>query len=310
MRKSNWTPSIVPNGDDQNVYLVVDDFRRSGRAWREADVEATDLETVILDMLEGQYKNPVRVVVFNTSEKMVTGRVDRCRLRIATALRSAAARRSVLPAGFCRPLRRPVPRRPAAPADASGLIMAGPRPKPPSIGAKAPFPGFIEPALASSIEKVPTGDRWIHEAKFDGYRVQVHLANAAVKIFTRRGNDWTSRFKKIADDAWHISAGSAIIDGEVIVPSENSVSDFSVLQSELRGRSNKLVLYAFDLLYLNGFDLRKAPLFERKALLRKLIDKTDIVFGENFETDGAATLKHAVQDGARGRGLQGQRQPL
>jgi hypothetical protein len=69
MRRSSWTPSIVPNEDDQNVYLVADDFGRSGRAWREADVENTDLETVILDMLEGQYKNPVRVVAFNTSEK-------------------------------------------------------------------------------------------------------------------------------------------------------------------------------------------------------------------------------------------------
>jgi ATP-dependent DNA ligase len=98
--------------------------------------------------------------------------------------------------------------------------------------------------------------------------VQVHLANAAVKIFTRRGNDWTNRFKKIADDAWHINAASAVIDGEVIVPSDDGVSDFWVLQNELRGKSNKLVLYAFDLLYLNGFDVRKAPLFERKALLR------------------------------------------
>ena len=68
MRRSDWTPSIVPNNDDQNVYLV-DDFGRSGRAWREADVEDTDLETVILDMLEGQYKNPVRVVAFNIVEK-------------------------------------------------------------------------------------------------------------------------------------------------------------------------------------------------------------------------------------------------
>jgi hypothetical protein len=69
MSKSNWTPSIVPNDDDQDVYLVVDDFGLHGRAWREADVEATELETVILDMLEGQYKNPVRVVAFNTAEK-------------------------------------------------------------------------------------------------------------------------------------------------------------------------------------------------------------------------------------------------
>nr|WP_283812183.1 hypothetical protein [Bradyrhizobium huanghuaihaiense] len=66
---------------------------------------------------------------------------------------------------------------------------------------KAPFPGFVEPALASPIERVPSGARWIHEIKFDGYRVQVHLANKAVKIFTRRGHDWTNRFKKVADDA-------------------------------------------------------------------------------------------------------------
>jgi hypothetical protein len=70
MRKSSWTPSIVPKGDDQNVYLVVDDFGRNGRVYREADVETTDLETVILDLLEGQYKNPFRVVAFNTAEEL------------------------------------------------------------------------------------------------------------------------------------------------------------------------------------------------------------------------------------------------
>jgi bifunctional non-homologous end joining protein LigD len=75
------------------------------------------------------------------------------------------------------------------------------RKKPAATGIKAPYPGFIEPALATSIEKVPSGERWIHEIKFDGYRVQVHLANNGFKVFTRRGNDWTHRFKKIADDA-------------------------------------------------------------------------------------------------------------
>src|SRR3984957_17597000 len=178
--------------------------------------------------------------------------------------------------------------------------MAFQRKKPAAIGIKAPYPGFIEPALATSIDKVPSGERWLHEIKFDGYRVQVHLANNGVKVFTRRGNDWTKRFKKIADDAWHIGAGSAIIDGEVIVPSENGVSDFSLLQNELRGKSNKLVLYAFDLLYLNGFDLRKAPLFECKALLRKMVAKTDILFSESFEIDGAAMFKHASKMGLEG----------
>ena len=69
MRRSGWTPSIVPDGDDQNVYLVMDDFGRRGRAFRETGVERADLEAVIMDMLEGQYQNPVRVVGFNTAEK-------------------------------------------------------------------------------------------------------------------------------------------------------------------------------------------------------------------------------------------------
>jgi hypothetical protein len=68
MRRSGWTPSIVPNGTDQTVYLVVDDFGRRGRAYRETDIETADLETVILDLLEGQYNNPIRVVAFNTFE--------------------------------------------------------------------------------------------------------------------------------------------------------------------------------------------------------------------------------------------------
>jgi len=130
--------------------------------------------------------------------------------------------------------------------------MAFLRKKPAAIGIKAPFPGFIEPALATSIEKVPSGARWLHEVKFDGYRVQVHLANEAVKVYTRRGNDWTKRFRKIVDDAWRIAAGSAIIDGEVVLPGANGTTDFSVLQNELKGKSTKIVLVAFDLLYLNG----------------------------------------------------------
>jgi hypothetical protein len=69
MRRSAWTPSIVSNGDDPSVYIVVDDFGRSGQAYRETDVEQSDLEAVIMDMLEGQYQNPVRVVGFNTAEK-------------------------------------------------------------------------------------------------------------------------------------------------------------------------------------------------------------------------------------------------
>ena len=89
------------------------------------------------------------------------------------------------------------------------------RKKPEGIGVKAPYPGFIEPALAMSVDKVPAGARWIHEIKFDGYRVQVHLRDAAVKVFTRRGNDWTNR---------------------LVAPAVDGTTDFSVLQNELKGR--------------------------------------------------------------------------
>ena len=119
------------------------------------------------------------------------------------------------------------------------------------------------PSLASAIDRVPAGSRWIHEIKFDGYRVQVHLHNEAVKVFTRRGHDWTNRFKKAAQDAWHIKASSAVVDGEIVVPAADGTTDFSVLQNELRGSSKRIVLVAFDLLYLNGRDLRKLPLHQR-----------------------------------------------
>jgi bifunctional non-homologous end joining protein LigD len=148
--------------------------------------------------------------------------------------------------------------------------MPYPRAKPPAGGIKANYPGFIEPSLATSIDKVPAGERWIHEIKFDGYRVQVHLRDAAVKVFTRRGNDWTNRFRKVAADAWNINAGSAIIDGEVVVPADDGTTDFSVLQNE------------------------------RKALLRKIIDKTDIQFSESFEIDGREMYKHACKTGLEG----------
>jgi bifunctional non-homologous end joining protein LigD len=169
-----------------------------------------------------------------------------------------------------------------------------------AIGIKAPFPGFIESALATSVERVPSGERWIHEIKFDGYRVQVHRANEATKVFTRRGHDWTKRFKKVADDAWHTKAASAIIDGEVVVPAADGTTDFSVLQNELKGKSSKLVLVAFDLLYLNGRDLRRWPLHQPKAELKKIVAGTDVQFSDSFEIEGRQMLAHACKIGLEG----------
>ena len=178
--------------------------------------------------------------------------------------------------------------------------MAFQRRTPAAIGIKAPLPGFIEPALATSIEKVPSGERWLHEIKFDGYRVQVHLANEAVKIFTRRGNDWSKRFKRVAHDARRIKAASAVIDGEIVVPASDGTTDFSMLQNELKGSSKSIVLVAFDLLYPNGRDIRKEPLVRRKAELKKIIAGTDVQFSESFEIEGREMFEHACKLGLEG----------
>jgi bifunctional non-homologous end joining protein LigD len=174
------------------------------------------------------------------------------------------------------------------------------RRKPADIGIKAPFPGFVAPALASLVDKVPSGARWLHEIKFDGYRVQTLIHAEKVSILTRRGHDWTKRFAKVAHDAWRIKASSAIIDGEIVVPAADGTTDFHVLQNELKGTSKKIVMVAFDLLYLNGRDLRKLSLQQRKAELKKIVAGTDVQFSESFEIDGQAMFEHACRVGLEG----------
>jgi bifunctional non-homologous end joining protein LigD len=123
--------------------------------------------------------------------------------------------------------------------------------------------------------------------------------NGGVKVFTRRGNDWTARFMKIADEAWHISASFAIIDGEIVVSAVDGTTEFSVLQNELKGKSTKSP-WSRSLLYLNGYDLRKLPLIERKTHLKKLVAKTDIQFSESIEVDGSEMFAHACSVGPEG----------
>src|SRR3954467_330535 len=116
------------------------------------------------------------------------------------------------------------------------------------------MPGFIKPQLATSKSKAPKGEQWLHEIKYDGYRVQVHLNRGRKKVYTRNGLDWTKRFSTIAG-ALDIP-GQAIIDGEVVVVHEGR-TNFSELQAELAaGKQDRLVYYAFDLLWRDG-DLRK-----------------------------------------------------
>src|SRR6202166_1560715 len=135
------------------------------------------------------------------------------------------------------------------------------------------MPGFIKPQLAALKAKAPAGKQWLHEIKFDGYRVQIHLNKGKRKAYTRNGLDWTKRFSQIAG-ALDIP-GQAIIDGEVVVIHEGR-TNFSELQAELAGkRQDRLVYYAFDLLWRDR-DLRKLPQIERKQMLSDLLGENDI----------------------------------
>ncbi len=138
---------------------------------------------------------------------------------------------------------------------------------------KAAMPDFVEPTLAKLKPKPPAGDDWIHEIKFDGYRLQIRIEDGEVKMLTRTGLDWTEKFGKDIVEAFKaLPIQSAIVDGELVVERDNGASDFSALQSDLsEGRYDRFVFYAFDLLYLDGYDLRDAALIERKRLLEKML---------------------------------------
>jgi len=151
------------------------------------------------------------------------------------------------------------------------------------------FPGFIEPCLASLRTSVPSGRGFVHELKLDGYRVQVHLQDGRVTLYTRSGLDWTSRFPAIAADAARLPAGKLVIDGEVISADAKGHPSFSALQNDLkRKRYDRMVYYAFDLLHLDGFDTRAAPLIERKRVLQAFLSEAaatapGILYSEHFE---------------------------
>lgn len=178
--------------------------------------------------------------------------------------------------------------------------------KPRLKGAKhAALPGFVEPCLATLADKAPDSTNWIHEIKFDGYRLQARLGRGKAKLLTRKGLDWTHKFKGIADAVAELDADSALIDGELVVEGDDGVTSFSLLQEELKsGPQDRLIYYVFDLLYLDGQDLRGLPLSERKEALAQLIKnapkRTPLRFSESIAERGPVLLKHACQLGLEG----------
>lgn len=177
--------------------------------------------------------------------------------------------------------------------------------------ARESFPGFIDPQLAQQTAKAPDGGEWIHELKLDGYRIQIHIRSTGKKgernvtLFTRKGLDWTGRMPELASAAAQLPVENAILDGEVVALDQRGIANFADLQAAFQeGRAKYLTYFAFDILYLDGHDLRGLSLLDRKQLLADLLAQaganSSIRFSEHFAARGDEVFRKACALGAEG----------
>jgi DNA ligase D-like protein (predicted ligase) len=163
--------------------------------------------------------------------------------------------------------------------------------------------GFIRPEIPTLVPEPPSGEGWIHEIKHDGYRTLIVIAGGKVRAFSRWGRDWTGPYRRVVEAAGKLPCKAALIDGELIVQDENGISDFDALRSAIHKARHRLVFFAFDLLHLDGQDLRRSPLIERRVALRKLIQpepRSPIQFSDHTDCDGALFFKLAADLGLEG----------
>lgn len=160
--------------------------------------------------------------------------------------------------------------------------------------------GFIQPCLAVEADEVPSAAGWAHEIKHDGYRMQLRIADGRIRLFTRRGFDWTARYSWVVDSAKALRVKSATMDGELVCVGKDGVADFSKLHS--RCHDGEAFLYAFDLIEHNGENLRGQSLAERKRRLETLIKRAPagIRFVDHDDGDGSRLFKAACRMGLEG----------
>jgi bifunctional non-homologous end joining protein LigD len=171
---------------------------------------------------------------------------------------------------------------------------------------RVPLPDFVEPCLATLVDGVPEEPQWVHEIKFDGYRLQARIDGDDVRLLTRKGLDWTHRFSGLRDAFLRLNLRSALIDGEAVVEDASGHSSFSHLVEVLGegGRSDEVVFYAFDLLHFDGVAVREAPLVDRKRLLKTALGPQSkaarVRYSEHLDGDGKEIFAQACALGLEG----------
>jgi bifunctional non-homologous end joining protein LigD len=170
---------------------------------------------------------------------------------------------------------------------------------------KGILPAFLEPTRPQTADKAPSGPGWVHEIKYDGYRIQARIDGDKVRLLTRKALDWTARFAPIAAALKSLGLASALIDGEIVVEDTSGIPSFTLLQADLSAnRRDRFRYFVFDLLYCEGFDLTNVTLLARKALLQQIVEAapagSPIRFSEHLEGDGPTMFEHACKLGLEG----------
>jgi len=170
---------------------------------------------------------------------------------------------------------------------------------------KTAVPEFVSPQLATLMKEAPSGNQWLHELKFDGYRLLCHLDRGQVRLWTRNRKDWTDKFPNVAKALKGLKVHSAILDAEVVAMDASGRSSFQMLQQAIHKTAGKgLVLEVFDLIYIEGFNIQRTPLVERKAVLEQLIAsvRSDRVlrYSDHVEGNGPKVFKQACEFGIEG----------
>jgi bifunctional non-homologous end joining protein LigD len=160
--------------------------------------------------------------------------------------------------------------------------------------------GFISPCLPSSADRLPSGPDWVHENKHDGYRLMARRDPVGIRLLTRNGNDWSPRYPLIVEAVNRLKARSCLIDGEAVACDDNGVAVFARLRRKREGRH--VFLYAFDLLELDGEDLRREPIETRKATLANLLRGSlrGLRLNEHLTHSGDIVFQHACKMGLEG----------
>ena len=182
---------------------------------------------------------------------------------------------------------------------------AKPRVEPSSLkGArKAAFPAEFKPQLATLVKEVPQGPGWVHEVKYDGYRMLAFARAGEVRLITRNGNDWTDHFKSLAEAAGALKI-DAVLDGEVVALNEKGISDFQSLQNALKTGRGRLACFFFDLPWCAGYDLTGCTLLDRKAMLKSILETAPaegpLFYSDHIEGQGQEVFEHACRMGMEG----------